>query len=64
MVTEAFIKVGLAPMETEAESANAQACLTARPASRADTKVEVSDPTILRGRVEAQRIKVTLGITG
>jgi hypothetical protein len=44
--------------------ANAQACLTARLARRADTKVEVSDPTILRGRVEAQRIKVTLGITG
>ena len=44
--------------------ANAEAGLTARLARRADAKAEVSDPTILRGRVEAQRIKVTLGITG
>jgi len=45
-------------------SANAEACLTARLASRAGTKVEVSDPMRSSGRRKAQRIKVTLGITG
>ena len=38
--------------------------LTARPTSRAGTKVGLSDPTVPRGRAVAQRIKVTLGITG
>ena len=35
-----------------------------RPTSRTGTKVGFSDPTVLRGRAVAQRIKVTLGITG
>ena len=47
-----------------ADSANAEAGLTARLASRAETKVEVSDPTTLSGKGEAHRTKVTLGITG
>ena len=42
----------------------AKACLTARPTSRADTKVGHSDPVALHGRAIAQRIKATLGITG
>ena len=42
----------------------AKACLTARPTSRADTKVGHSDPVALHGRAIAQRIKGTLGITG
>ncbi len=45
-------------------SAMAKACLTARLTSRAETKVGHSDPVILRGRVIAQRIKGTPGITG
>ena len=47
-----------------ANSAMAKACLTARPTSRADTKVGHSDPVVLYGRAIAQRIKGTLGITG
>ena len=47
-----------------AQSAMAQACLTARPTSRAGTKVGHSDPVVLYGRAIAQRIKGTLGITG
>ena len=47
-----------------ATSVMAQACLTAREASRAGTKVGHSDPAILYGRVVAQRIKGTPGITG
>ncbi len=35
-----------------------------RPTSRTGTKVGLSDPTVLSGRAVAQRIKVTLGITG
>ena len=38
--------------------------MTARAATRAGTKVEVSDPMRSSGRRKAQRIKVTLGITG
>ena len=38
--------------------------LTARPTSRAGTKVGPSDPTPASGSGVAQRIKVTLGITG
>jgi len=45
-------------------STMAKACLTARLTSRAETKVGHSDPVILRGRVIAQRIKGTPGITG
>ena len=47
-----------------ADSAMAQACLTARLTSRAGTKVGLSDPVVLYGRAIAQRIKGTLGITG
>ena len=32
--------------------------------SRADTKVGLSDPAVVRGNAVAQRIKGTLGITG
>ena len=38
--------------------------LTARLTGRAGTKVGHSDPVTLNGRVIAQRIKATLGITG
>ena len=48
----------------QSESAKAEGSLTARPTSRAGTKVGLSDPTVLRGKAVAQRIKVTLGITG
>ena len=39
-------------------------CLTARPISRAGTKVGLSDPVIPNGRVIAHQIKGTPGITG
>ena len=42
----------------------AKECLTARPTSRAGTKVGFSDPVVLHGRAIAQRIKGTPGITG
>ena len=45
-------------------SAKAEGSLTVRPTSRTGTKVGLSDPTVLSGRAVAQRIKVTLGITG
>ena len=45
-------------------SVMAQASLTARPTSRAETKVGHSDPTVLSGRAVAYRIKATPGITG
>ena len=38
--------------------------MTARPTSRAGTKVGLSDPVVPSGRAIAQRIKATLGITG
>ncbi|KAJ9535436.1 hypothetical protein OSB04_un001462 [Centaurea solstitialis] len=44
--------------------AKAEGSLTARPTRRAGTKVGLSDPTVPSGRAVAQRIKVTLGITG
>ena len=34
----------------QSDSANAQECLTARPTSRAGTKVDVSDPVLPSGR--------------
>ena len=46
------------------QSARAQAGFTARATVRAVTKVGSSDPAIPCGRVVAQRIKGTLGITG
>ena len=45
-------------------SAKAEGSLTARPTSRAETKVGLSDPVVLCGKAIAQRIKATLGITG
>jgi len=36
--------------------------LIARPISRANTQVGLSDPVTLNGKVIAQEIKVTLGI--
>ena len=39
-------------------------CLTVRLISRADAKAGPNDPVILCGRVIAQQIKGTLGITG
>lgn len=42
----------------------AKGSLTARPTSRAGTKVGQSDPVVPRGRAIAQRIKGTPGITG
>ncbi|KAK3182932.1 hypothetical protein Dsin_030218 [Dipteronia sinensis] len=45
-------------------SVKAEGSLTARPTRRAGTKVCLSDPTVPSGRVVAQWIKVTLGITG
>ena len=45
-------------------SVNVEGCLTARPISRAGTKVGVSDPAVLDGKAVAQRIKGTPGITG
>ena len=46
------------------KSAKAEGSLTARPTSRADTKVGLSDPAVVSGNAVAQRTKVTLGITG
>ena len=46
------------------ESVKAQGSLTARLTGRAGTKVGLSDPAIPHGRVVAQRIKGTPGITG
>ena len=45
----------------QAQSAKAKGCLTARPTSRAGTKVGLSDPAVLNGKAVAQRIKATLG---
>lgn len=41
-----------------------KACLTVRPTGQTGTKVGHSDPIIPNGRVIAQRIKGTQGITG
>jgi hypothetical protein len=46
------------------QSAKAEGSLTARPTSRAGTKVGLSDPVVPSGRAIAQRIKATPGITG
>ena len=54
----------LRPVGNRLSSAMAQACLTARPTSQAETKVGHSDPVVPRGRAIAQRIKGTPGITG
>ena len=62
-VTEAF-KGRLGPDGNRTGRVFAQACLTERPTSRSETKVGESDPAPTRGSGVAQRIKVTLGITG
>ena len=46
------------------QSVKAEGSLTARPTSRAGTKVGLSDPVVLYGKAIAQRIKGTPGITG
>ena len=46
------------------QSVKAEGSLTARPTSRAGTKVGLSDPVVPYGRAIAQRIKGTPGITG
>ena len=46
------------------KSVKAKGSLTARPTSRAGTKVGLSDPAVSSGRAVAQRIKATPGITG
>src|SRR5699024_8345448 len=45
-------------------SVKAEGSLTARPTSRAGTKVGLRDPVVPHGRAIAQRIKATPGITG
>src|SRR3989304_9048267 len=55
---------GLKLVGNQLLSAMAQARLTARATVRAETKVGHSDPVIPCGRVIAQRIKGTPGITG
>ncbi|KAK5842370.1 hypothetical protein PVK06_004717 [Gossypium arboreum] len=62
-VTEAC-KGFLGPDGDWPSSAKEEGSLTARPTGRAGTKVGLSDPTVPSGRAVAQRIKVTLGITG
>ena len=62
-VTEA-LEGGLSTVGNRATSVRAEARLTARPTSRAGTKVGSSDPVVLGGRAIAQRIKGTPGITG
>ncbi len=62
-VTEAH-KGSLRLDGNQPKSAKAEGSLTARQTSQAGTKVGFSDPTVLRGEAVAQRIKVTLRITG
>ena len=62
-VTEVF-KGSLILVGHQELSAIAQGSLTARPTSRAGTKVGDSDPAAPRGRAVAHRLKGTLGITG
>ena len=62
-VTEAP-KSSLRMVGNHSKSVKAEGSLTARPTSRAGTKVGLSDPAVLNGKAVAQRIKATLGITG
>ena len=62
-VTEA-LKGSLRLVGNQPSSAKAEGSLTARVTARAETKVGLSDPVVLRGRAIAQRIKGTPGITG
>ena len=63
MVTEAP-KGALRLVGHQPPSVKAEGRLTARGTPRAETKVGLSDPVVLRGRAIAQRIKGTPGITG
>ena len=54
----------LRPVGNRLLSAMAKACLTARSTDQAESKDGHSDPVIPSGRVIAQRIKGTPGITG
>ena len=62
-VTEAP-KGSLSADGNRAKSVKAEGSLTARPTSRAGTKVGHSDLTVPYGRAVTQRIKATPGITG
>ena len=62
-VTEAR-KGSLRLVGNQPPSVKAEGSLTARVTTRAGWKHGLSDPTALCGRAVAQRIKVTLGITG
>src|SRR5699024_11542731 len=62
-VTEAP-KGSLRMVGNHSQRAKAEGSLTARPTSRAETKVGLSDPVVPHGRAIAQRIKATPGITG
>ena len=62
-VTEAP-KGSLRMVGNHSKSVKAEGSLTARPTSRAGTKVGLSDPAVPNGRAVAQRIKATPGITG
>jgi hypothetical protein len=62
-ITEAR-KGSLRLVGNQPKSVKAQGSLTARETSPAGRKLGLSDPTALSGRAVAQRIKVTLGITG
>ena len=62
-VTEAP-KGSLSADGNRAKSVKAEGSLTARLTGRAGAKAGHSDPAIPNGRVVAQRIKATLGITG
>ena len=57
-------KGSLRMVGNHSQSVKAQGSLTARPTSRAGTKVGLSDPVVPHGRAIAQRIKATPGITG
>ena len=57
-------KGSLSTLGNRALSILTKGSLTARPTSRAGTKVGQSDPVVLYGRAIAQRIKGTPGITG
>ena len=54
----------LTPDGNRSDSVKAKASFTARRMCRAVAKAGLSDPAIPNGRIVAQRIKATLGITG
>ena len=62
-VTEEFKGI-LNTVGNRVKSVKVEGCLTVRQMSRADVKAGFSDPVIPSGRVIAQQIKGTLGITG